>query len=410
MSSFSVPLSGMNASSQEMTIISNNLANLNTPGYKSTSSDFSTLFYQSIGNSGDGDPMQVGTGTQIGSVTMNLTDGAVQTTGIDSNMAIQGSGMFVVGSNGQQKFTRAGDFIVGADGYLEAPDGSTVQGYQAVNGVINANGPLTSLQLGSVSSPAQATSAISLGLNLDSEAAVGGSFSQPIQVYDSLGGTHTVTASFTKTATNAWNYAVTLPGADTGGGSPTTMASGSLTFNSSGDLTAPAGPINLTSAALADGASAFNINWNLKDSQGNPLITQSAAASAPLSSTQNGIASGTLTGFTINSDGTVTGSFSNGQTQTLGQVVLATFANAQGLQAAGGNNFESTAASGLATIGAPGTGSRGSVEGGSIEQSNVDIAAEFANLIQAQQSYEASAKAVTTFDQITTTTLNMQTG
>lgn len=414
MPSFSVPLSGLNSSSQEMTLIANNLANLNTPGYKSSVAQFSTLFYQSLGESGDGNPMQVGTGTAIGSVSMNLTDGAIQSTGINSNLAIQGSGMFVVNNNGQQMYTRAGDFVIGNSGYLEAPDGSLVQGYPAVNGVVNPNAPLGNLLVGSgITSPARATANVTLGLNLDSQTAVGGTFSQPIQVYDSLGGTHTLTATFTKTGTNAWSYAVTLPGADTGSGTPTTMASGNLTFNTSGVLTGGTGTppqitVNLTSPALADGAAAFNINWDLFDPQGNSLITQAATASAPLSSNQDGVPSGSLINFTIGPDGTITGAFSNGQSQTLGQVVLATFANEQGIQAVGNNNFIATAASGLATIGTPGSGNRGSVQGGSIEQSNVDIAAQFADLIQAQQSYEASAKAVTTFDQVTQATLNMQ--
>lgn len=413
MPSFSVPLSGLDASSQEMTLIANNLANLNTPGYKSSVAQFTTLFYQSLGESGDGNPMQVGTGTAIGNVSMNLTDGAVQSTGINSNLAIQGSGMFVVNNNGQQMYTRAGDFVIGNTGYLEAADGSLVQGYPAVNGVVNPNAPLGNLLVGSgITSPARATGNITLGLNLDSQTAVGGTFSQPIQVYDSLGGTHTLTATFTKTGTNAWSYAVTLPGADTGSGTPTTMASGNLTFNSSGVLTGGTGTppqitVNLTSPALADGAAACNINWDLFDPQGNSLITQAATPSAPLSSNQDGVPSGSLISFTIGPDGTITGAFSNGQSQTLGQVVLATFANAQGVQAVGNNNFIATAASGLATIGKPGSGNRGSVQGGSIEQSNVDIAAQFADLIQAQQSYEASAKAVTTFDQVTQDTLNM---
>ncbi|TAN21361.1 MAG: flagellar hook protein FlgE [Acidobacteria bacterium] len=414
MPSFSVPLSGLNSSSQEMTLIANNLANLNTPGYKSSVAQFTTLFYQSLGESGDGNPMQVGTGTAIGNVTMNLTDGAIQSTGINSNLAIQGSGMFVVNNNGQQVYTRAGDFVLGNTGYLEASDGSLVQGYPAVNGVVNPNAPLGNLLVGSgITSPARATANVTMGMNLDSQTAVGGTFSQPVQVYDSLGGTHTLTATFTKTGTNAWSYTVTLPGADTGGATPTTMASGNLTFNTSGDLTGGTGTppqitVNLTSPALADGAAAFNINWKLFGPQGNSLITQAAAASAPLASHQDGVPSGSLINFSIGPDGSITGAFSNGQSQTLGQVVLATFANDQGIQAVGNNNFIATAASGIATIGTPGSGNRGSVQGSSIEQSNVDIAGQFAELIQAQQSYEASAKAVTTFNQVTQATLNMQ--
>ncbi|MGH9474941.1 MAG: flagellar hook protein FlgE [Terriglobales bacterium] len=415
MPSFSVPLSGLNASSQELTVISNNLANLNTPGFKSSSTEFTTLFYQMLGDAGNGNPMQVGTGSQVGSMSMDMTDGAVQSTGIPSNMAIQGGGMFVVNKNGQQMYTRAGDFTVNSGGLLTAPDGSLVQGYQAVNGVMNPNSPIGDLNLSdTLTNPPRSTANVTMSLNLDSQTAVGGTFSQPLQVYDSLGGTHTLSATFTKTGTNAWSYVVTLPGADTGSATPTTMASGNMTFDSSGNLiptngsNPPNQTITLSSGALTDGGAALNMGWQLFTPQGSSMLTQVAGASAPLGTTQDGIASGNLVSFNIESDGVVTGSFNNGQTATLGQVVLANFANMQGLEATGGNNFVSTAASGLPTIGVPGSGSLGAVQGGSIEQSNVDIAAQFANLIEAQQSYEASAKTVTTFDQVTQDTLNMQ--
>ncbi|MGH9394460.1 MAG: flagellar hook protein FlgE [Terriglobales bacterium] len=417
MPSFSVPLSGLDASSQALTLIANNLANLNTPGYKSASSQFTTLFYQNLGTSGNGDPLQEGTGTQVGAISTNFTDGAVNPTGINSNAAIQGDGLFVVSANGQQQFTRAGDFTVSSQGLLQTADGAQVQGYQAANGVVNANGPLGSLQVGSgVNSPARATANVQLGLNLDSNSAVGATFSQPIQVFDSLGGNHTMTATFTKTASNAWNYTVTLPGADTGGAVPTTLASGSITFNSQGQLvpTTPGPPpsenVTVASGALANGASALNMTWHLFDPQGNSLLTQTASASTPLLTQQDGAASGNLINFSIGSDGLVTGSFSNGLTQSLGQLALATFANAQGIQAIGGNSFLASTASGLPTIGVPGTGSRGKLQGGAIEQSNVDIAAEFSSLIQAQRGYEASAHTVTTFDQITQDTINMKAG
>ena len=417
MPSFSVPLSGLNSSSQEMTLIANNLANLNTPGFKSSTSNFTTLFYQNLGTSGDGDPIQSGTGTQVGSVTMDLTDGSIDSTGISSNAAIQGAGFFVVSQGGRQLFTRAGDFTVASNGLLQTPDGNQVMGYPATNGVVNPNGALGAINVGSgLTSPAKATGNIQLGLNLSATTAVGGSFSQPIQVFDTLGGTHTLTANFTKTAANAWNYSITLPGADTGAATPTTLGSGTVNFDTSGALI-PANPgpppstdVTLTSAALANGAASLNINWHLFDKTGNALISQTSASSAPLSAQQDGNSSGNLVNFSIGVDGTVTGAFSNGQTQTLGQVALATFSNPQGVRAVGGNAYADTTSSGLATIGIPGTGSRGSLQGGAIEGSNVDIASEFAKLIQAQRGYEASAHTVTTFDQVTQDTINMKAG
>ncbi len=414
MASFSIPLSGLNASSQELSVIANNLANINTPGYKSSSAQFSSLFYQNLGTSGNGDPMQVGTGAQLGSVTMDMTDGAPSATGVNSNAAIQGSGMFVLNNNGQQLFTRAGNFTVSNQGYLMAPDGSLVQGYPAPNGVVNTNAPLGSLQVGSgVTTPATATSNIQVGVNLNSQSAVGTSYSDPVQVYDSLGATHTLTETFTKTGTDTWSYAVTLPGADTGATSPTTLASGTLNFDTNGNVIPPTPGVDnvtLTSGALSNGAAALNMTWHLFNSTGNSLITQTASASAPLSSQQDGGAPGNLLNFNIQPDGTIEGSFSNGQTKSLGQIVLANFANPQGLQGLGNNEFQATVGSGAANIGTPGAGGLGQLTGGSIEQSNVDIAAEFSNLIQAQNSYTASAKAVTVFNQVTQTAINMQTG
>lgn len=417
MPSFSTPLSGLNASSQEMTLIANNLANLNTPGFKASTASFSTLFFQSLGTSGDGDPIQAGTGTQIGSISMDFTDGSIDSTGIPSNAAIQGQGFFVVNKGGQQQFTRAGDFTVASSGLLQTADGSQVMGYPATNGVVDPNGALGPLQVGSgVTSPAKATANIELGLNLSATTAVGGTFSQPIQVFDSLGGTHTLTATFTKTAANTWNYNITLPGADTGAATPTSLGSGSVSFDSSGALI-PANPgpppktdIALTSPALASGAAALNMTWHLFDAKGNALASQTSAASAPLSAEQDGNSSGNLVNFNIGVDGTITGSFSNGQTQVLGQIALATFSNPQGIKSVGGNAFVDTTSSGLATIGIPGTGSRGSLQGGAIEESNVDIASEFAKLIQAQRGYEASSHTVTTFDQVTQDTINMKAG
>ncbi len=414
MASFSIPLSGLNSSSQELSLIANNLANINTPGYKAASANFSTLFYQNLGTSGNGDPMQVGTGAQLGSVTVDTTDGAPSATGVNSNAAIQGSGMFVVNDNGQQLYTRAGNFTVSNAGFLVTANGSLVQGYPAVNGVVNPNAPLGALQVGSgLTTPATATSNIQIGLNLNSQSAVGTSYSDPIQVYDSLGATHTLTATFTKTGTDAWSYAVTLPGADTGGTSPTTLASGSMNFDTSGNVIPPtpgSDTIALSSAALSNGAAALNINWNVLNGSGGSLVTQTASASAPLSSHQDGGATGNLLNFNIQSDGTIEGSFSNGQTKSLGQIALADFPNVQGLQGVGNNAFQATVGSGAPNVGVPGAGALGQLTGGSIEQSNVDIAAEFSTLIQAQNSYQASAKAVTAFNQMVQTTMTMQTG
>jgi flagellar hook protein FlgE len=413
MPSFATALSGLNADSQDLSVISNNLANLNTTAFKSAAPTFQDLFYQQIGTSGDGNPLEVGAGTQVGSIPTNFGQGNTESTGVPTDLAIQGDGFLIGVKGGQEVFTRAGDLSLTAGGLLVAPDGSQIQGFSAVNGVISPSqtpGPLT-VSTGLINPP-KATANAQLNLNLDSGTAVGGTFSTPLTVYDSLGAAHVLTFTFTKTAANAWSYSVTIPAADiTGAAAPVVIASGTgatgLTFNGAGQLTAPAGPIAMSIPNLADGANTLNFNWNLKDANGNGLLTQVAGASSTSATQQDGFASGSLVSFSIGSDGTIQGTFSNGQTQALGQILLATFADEQGLSRIGANEFVANLASGAPSIGTPGTGGRGTLSGGALEQSNVDISTEFANLILAQSGFQANAKVVTTLDTITQDTINM---
>lgn len=413
MPSFATALSGLNADSQDLSVISNNLANLNTTAFKSAAASFQDLFYQQIGSSGDGNPLEVGAGTQVGSVPANFTQGNTESTGVPTDLAIQGDGFLIGVNNGQEVYTRAGNLSLTADGLLVTPDGSEIQGFSAVNGVISPSqtpGPLT-ISTGLINPP-KATANAQLSVNLDSGTAVGGTFSTPLTVYDSLGASHVVTFTFTKTAANAWSYSATIPAADvTGATAPVVIASGTgatgLAFNGAGQLTAPAGPISMSAANLADGANTLTFNWDLSDANGNGLLTQVSGPSSTSATQQDGFASGSLVSFSIGSDGTIQGTFSNGQTQALGQILLATFADEQGLSRVGANEFVSNLASGAPSVGAPGTGGRGTLSGGALEQSNVDISTEFANLILAQSGFQANAKVVTTLDTITQDTINM---
>jgi flagellar hook protein FlgE len=405
---FSIPLSGLTASSDALSVVSNNLANLNTVGYKDQDTSFRDLFYQNIGTSGSGDPVQMGAGAAVQAVTTNFTGGNVETTGVPTDVAISGNGFFVTQTGGALEFTRAGNFTVNPAGELVTQDGQNVMGYAAANGVVNSQ-TLAPLQLGQGQvSPASATTTVQQNTNLNASAAIGDTYSTPITVYDSLGSSHVLTFQFTKTASNAWSYQVTLPGADTGAAAPTVVATGNLTFDGTGKLTAPTTPVAATINGLVDGASAMNFNWNLFDANGNPLLTQVASASATSATNQNGYASGTLQTFTIGADGVIQGAFSNGQTLAIGQIALANFANNQGLERVGGNGFISTLSSGAAVIGVPNNGGRGTVAGGALELSNVDISQEFTKLIVTQRGFEANARVVTTFDQITQDTIALK--
>ena len=307
--------------------------------------------------------------------------------------------------------------------------------------------------------------------NLDASATVGvgdSTLSTPVTVYDSLGTAHVLNFNFTKTGAGAWTANITIPNSDltppapwaastaytvgqtisppsanghiyqctvagTSGANPpatwptdgstftdggvtwqdmgtqTTIDTTALTFDSTGKLTSPAGNVTgITASGLADGASDLKFTWDLYNTSSSPLLTQVASASTTSDTLQNGYGSGALTDYTIGSDGTIMGSFSNGRTAALGQIALANFANTQGLERVGNSDFSATLASGAAVVGTPGAGGLGTVSGGSLELSNVDIATEFSALIVAQRDYEANARTITTFDQVMQDTINIQ--
>src|SRR5260221_7104106 len=411
MPSFYIPLSGLEANSNALSVTANNLANLNTIGYKAQRPLFQDLFYQQVGTSGDGNPQQIGVGTGIQGIDAQFTQGSIQSSGLRTDVAIQGNGFFVLYNNGERLFTRAGDFAISSTGDLLSTDGAHVLGYTAVNGVVNPNAPLGPLQISTgQTNPPNPTANLALTLNLDSGTAINGSFSTSAAVFDSLGGSHVLTYNFTKTAANSWSYNITIPAADVGAaGNPVSIKTGILTFNGAGQLTAPAASVTgITINGLANGANNLQFAWNLYDAAGAGIATQVAAPSAVSTTTQDGYASGTLVSYIIGSDGTIQGTFSNGQNSALGRIALASFENDQGLVRNGSNEFLSSLSSVQANIGTPGTGGRGTLSGGALEQSNVDIATQFAQLILQERGYQANAKAVTTFDEVTQTAINLK--
>ena len=408
MASFGIPLSGLIASQDQLQSVSNNLANLDTVGFKDQTISFSDLFAQSSLSNASNDPIQTGLGVQAAQTTTDFTDGGISSTGIDTNMALSGNGFFVTQSaNGSVNYTRAGDFTANKSGELTNPNGELVLGYPAANGVINTTGSLQPIQvgLGSVI-PASATTTFQFPANLNASSATGTTYSSPVTVFDSLGSSHDLAVNYTKTGTNSWSYSVTLPTADTGAASAQ-VASGTLKFDDSGNLTSPTGSVAINIPSFVDGAAPMALKWNLTNANGTSSLTQTNLASSTGSPTSDGQASGTLQGISVLADGTIEGSYSNGQLNALGQVAIASFANTQGLLRTGNNDYSATVGSGVAAIGAAGTGGRGTITGGSVESSNVDVAAEFAKMIVAQQAYSANAKSVTTFDQISQATIAM---
>ena len=406
MSSFSIPLSGLESSSTALNTIANNLSNMNTTAFKSQDVSFSDLFYQQIGSSGSGNPLEVGAGTQVAATSTDFTEGSINSTGNSGDVAIDGNGFFVLQNGGSTLYTRDGSFTLSANGALTSQAGLQVMGYPVVNGVVNTNAPLTAIQVpvGQAEQPAP-TANFSMTANLDASAAVGTAVPAQITLYDSLGISHAATVNFTKTGAGTWDYSISLPAGDATGG---TNLTGTLTFDSNGNLVSPAGNVTgITFTGLSDGASNMNLNWNLYGSNNQPTLTQFASTSDVSATNQDGYASGEYTGFTIDSNGLVSAQFSNGKSTSVGQLALANVTNPEGLQILGGNNYATTLASGAASPGAAGVGGLGTLQDEALEQSNVNISTQFSDLIVAQQAYEASSKAVTTFDTVSQDTINM---
>jgi flagellar hook protein FlgE len=410
MSSYANALSGLLANTTALDVVGNNLANMNTQGFKSSN----VLFEDEINAASA--TLQVGSGVGQTITSADFTQGAIQTTNGPLDAAIQGNGFFVVqNSAGTTSYTRDGSFSLNSSGQLVTSSGDLVQGWTAANGVLNASGPTSAITVPSLTSIApSATANMTVTANLDAASAVGATFSTPIQVVDSLGNTETLTVGFTETAANAWTYNVTIPGQDVKGGTagtPISLATGSLTFNASGQLTSPAAgtPINLkTTTTLSDGASALDVNWNLYDSNNNSLLTQFAETSASSGTTQDGVQPGTATGVTLQNGGALVASYSNGQQVTIAQVAVASIANPDTLIATSNNKFSLGVNTLTPSVGTPGTGERGTVVGGSLESSNVDMATEFTNLIVYQRGYEAASKVITTQNQMDQMLLQIQ--
>lgn len=408
--SFQQGLSGLNSSAKALDVISNNVANAGTVGFKTAGVHFSDVFAASLSGGG---ASQVGIGTQLSAVVQQFTQGNITTTNNPLDISINGGGFFRMSQNNAVTFSRNGQFHLDNAGYIINDKAQRLTGYPVdSNGVVVPSTPVD-LQLSSAQIPPRASSDPLSGnltgvLNLDSRESNPSvapfnfanpstyNFSTGLSVYDTLGVSHTLTTYYVRTGAGAWNVHATLDGA-----SPQLV--GALAFDSSGALTS--GPTYaLPSFALTSGAAT---PWSpgTMDFTG---TTQYGNSSAVSRLTQGGYTAGSLAGLSVGSDGVIQGRYSNGQTRSLGQVVLADFTSPTGLVNLGGNQWSESSVSGPPLIGAPSSGSLGVLQSAAIEESNVDLTAELVAMITQQRNYQSSAQSIKTQDQVLQTLVNLR--
>ncbi|WP_074013128.1 flagellar hook protein FlgE [Candidatus Sodalis sp. SoCistrobi] len=400
--SFSQAVSGLNAASSNLDVIGNNIANAETNGFKAGSVSFADVFSSS----------KVGLGVKVASVTQNFNDGTVSSTDNGLDVAISNNGFFrLVDGSGAVYYSRNGEFSLNADRQLVNSSGYVVTGYAASGNpaTIQQGADPVALTIPSQGLSASATTTGSMVMSLTSSATSVGtatfdpddsstySFSQPLTTYDSLGNPHNVSLYFAKTDDNTWQvYSV-----DNSDGDGTVNNVGTLNFDTNGQLTGT-DTFSINMAAL-NGAPAQTFNLSFDGTR-----QQYASSSSVSSQTQDGYSAGDLTSYTINDDGTISGTYSNGKTQLLGQIVLANFANPQGLQSDGNNLWSATAASGQAIVGTAGSGTFGTLTSGALETSNVNLSQELVNMIVAQRDYQSNAQTIKTQDAILQTLVSLR--
>lgn len=410
-------ITGLRAHQQMMDVTGNNIANVNSSGYKSQTAVFESVISQSVKTPGAPvaaganaaarggvNGVQIGLGVQLAGVSTNFGQGSSQLTGVSTDFAIQGSGFFTTNNGTENLFTRAGSFTLDGNGRLVSPDGSIVQGYMAdATGVVNPNAAPEDVSLPVAKLlPAVSSTTMKMGGNLSANAVAGTTVTSSITTYDVLGAESATTATFTKLAgASEWSVTLTGPGGVAGVAVP-------VTFGATGVLTDPAAAAGTNTIAVLNRPA-------VAAAVGPPVVTAVPAGdfevdvtgltqySAPSSfgiTEQNGAGVGALTTFTTTSDGQLIGIFSNGQKQALAQLAIATFNNADGLEKVGDTSYRTTVNSGVALIGAATVGGRGSIQGGTLEMSNVDLASEFTNLIVAQRGFAANSRTMTAADEM----------
>ena len=405
---FEQGLSGLNAASKSLDVIGNNVANASTVGFKESQAQFADVYASSMAGSAGG---QAGIGVRVATVAQQFSQGNITSTNNTLDMAINQSGFFRMDNNGTITYSRNGQFQLDKNGYIVNTQGNKLTGFLTnALGAIVATTP-ADIQISTADLLPKATVNVAEGLNLDARLAAPSvapfdpnnsltyNSSTPTTIYDSLGGSHSASLYFVKTAANAWNAYLTVDG--TSVPSPAAPLTG-MTFSTSGVLTAPPGAVTSALFTPTGGGAAQTLSFNFTGT------SQFGSTYGVNSQTQDGYASGHMTGFSTGSDGIVTARYSNGQTKTLAQVVLANFSNPQGLQPMGNNQWAETSTSGAPLVGVPGSSSLGVLQTSATEDSNVDLTAELVNMITAQRVYQANAQTIKTQDQVLQTIVNLR--
>ena len=400
--SFQQGLSGLNAAAKNLDVIGNNVSNASTVGFKQSQAQFADVYANSLTGAGG---LQAGIGVKVAQVAQQFTQGNITSTNNPLDIAINGGGFFRMDNGGEATYQRNGQFQLDKNGFIVNPSGAKLTGYTAnASGVLSTGAPAP-LVINTADLVPQVTSKVNAVLNLDSSSAIPvGPFnmndpttfnnSTAVSVFDSLGNSHTLQSYYVKTGAGTWNVYASMDGA-------AAFAAGSLTFNTSGALTAGS-PITIPPQPVTTGAAALGFTMDYTGT------TQFGSAFSVNTLNQDGYTSGRLAGFNVGADGTILGRYTNGQSAVLGQVVLANFANPNGLQPMGNNMWAETATSGAPLVGTPNSGSLGVLQSSAVEDSNVDLTAELVNMITAQRVYQANAQTIKAQDAVLQTLVNLR--
>lgn len=419
-SSMSTAISGLESNGQALGVITDNIVNANTTGFKASRSEFQNILAETSGGG-----IQIGRGATLAGVTNILNQGSITHTDRPTDLAISGNGFFILkGDALGQTYTRDGSFRFDKDGWLVNLNGYRVQAYEATpSGAIS--GKLSDIRIPYNTIAAKSTERVQMHVNLDARAPIGApidltkpeetsNFNTGVQIFDSVGNARPITMYYNKTGENVWEFYAMTDGANLTDGVPgeqSVVAQGSLSFDQNGRLEGV--QQNIVNSNFVGAIPDQNLQFDFGDpidqlGSGEKGTTQYGSKSAMFRNVQDGWASGTLTDTSIDADGMVSGVYTNGQNRILGQLGVARFEATERLAKMGDNQFRESVLSGQPLVGKPNTNGRGIIMTKSLEQSNVDLAHEFVQMIKAQRGFQASAKGVTTANEMLDEVVNLK--